>query len=77
MSQEVIKLLLPQPVSLNRIDKGGAGHAGELRYSAGKVQRIDVLQRAAASQTEESVRPGLDTCTGSPKGARLVPIEKR
>ena len=56
MSREVIKLLL-QPVSLNRIDKGGAGHAGELRYSAGKVQRIDVLQRASASQKEEPVRP--------------------
>lgn len=58
LSQEVIKLLLPRKaVSLNRIDKGGAGHAGELRYSAGKVQCIDVLQRAAASQREEAVRP--------------------
>ena len=56
VSQEVIRLLL-QPVSLNRIDKGGAGHAGELRYSEGKVQCIDVLQRAGASQTEEPVRP--------------------
>ncbi|KAJ7989436.1 hypothetical protein DPEC_G00304520 [Dallia pectoralis] len=47
VSPEVIKLLRSPnvPVSLNRIDKGGAGHAGEHRYSAGKVQRIDVLRK--------------------------------
>lgn len=39
-----------------------------------KVQRIDVLQRLLHRERSPP-DPGLDTCTGCPKGAGLVPGE--
>lgn len=40
-------------------------------YSAGKVQRIDVLRSGERGPSD----PRLDTCTGSLKGAGLLPRE--
>lgn len=68
VSREAIRLL---PLSLNRIDKGEAGHAAELRCSAGEVRRIDVLRRAGASQREEPVTPRSWYLLRWPEGSRV------